>query len=88
MTASKRWSTLLKPALVFGAGFAKALVAQTYSDLPQRIELKRVDLSRVPGNEPSIPPTRTTFLNLRDVPLKLFTVHVVDNGQPLYDFSK
>lgn len=138
MTASKRLSTLLKAAFVFGAGFATALVAQTYSDSPQRIELKRTDLTgapgmeviastaeyktgdsierhshpgvevayvlqgasiQVPGKEPSTLPTGTTLLNLRDVkhagfkvvgdvPLKLFTVHVVDKGQPLYDFSK
>lgn len=138
MTASKRLSTLLKAALVFGAGFATALVAQTYTDSPQRIELKRTDLTgapgmeviastaeyktgdsierhshpgvevayvlqgasiQVPGKEPSTLPTGTTLLNLRDVkhagfkvvgdvPLKLFTVHVVDKGQPLYDFSK
>ncbi|RTL28603.1 MAG: cupin domain-containing protein [Burkholderiales bacterium] len=138
MTASKRLSTLLKAALVFSAGFATALVAQTYTDSPQRIELKRTDLTgapgmeviastaeyktgdsierhshpgvevayvlqgasiQVPGKEPSTLPTGTALLNLRDVkhagfkvvgdvPLKLFTVHVVDKGQPLYDFSK
>lgn len=54
---------------------------------------------QVPGKEPSTLPTGTALLNLRDVkhagfkvvgdvPLKLFTVHVVDKGQPLYDFSK
>lgn len=95
MPASKRLSMLLKAALVFSAGFATALVAQTYSDSPQRVELKRADLSGAPG----ILPTSTTLLNLRDVkhagfkvvgdvPLKLFTVHVVDKGRPLYDFSK
>ncbi|MBS0399888.1 MAG: cupin domain-containing protein, partial [Proteobacteria bacterium] len=41
----------------------------------------------------------STLLNLRDVkhggfkvvgdaPLKLFTVHIVDKGRPLYDYSR
>lgn len=138
MTSLMRLSTLLKAAAVFAAGFATALVAQTYTDSPQRVEIKRADLSgapgmeviastaeykvgdnldrhshpgvevayvlqgasvQVPGKEPSTLPTGATLLNLRevkhagfkvvgDVPLKLFTVHVVDKGQPLYDFSK
>jgi quercetin dioxygenase-like cupin family protein len=51
---------------------------------------------QVPGKEPQLLPTGADLLNLRDVPhagfkvvgdkpLKLFTVHVVDTGKPLYD---
>jgi len=51
------------------------------------------------GKEPMTLATGSTTLNLRDVrhggfkvvgdtPLKLFTVHVVDKGKPLYDYSK
>ncbi|HYA66788.1 MAG TPA: cupin domain-containing protein [Burkholderiaceae bacterium] len=51
-----------------------------------------------PGKEPSLLPTGATLMNLRDVKhagwtvvgdssLKLFTVHVVDKGKPLYEFS-
>ena len=54
---------------------------------------------QVPGAAPSALPTGATVLNLRDVkhggykvvgdtPLKLFTVHIVDKGKPLYDYSK
>jgi len=43
-------------------------------------------------------PTGATAMNLRDVmhagvtvvgdvPLKLFTVHIVDKGKPLYDYA-
>ena len=50
-----------------------------------------------PGKEPMMLPTGTTIMNLRDVKhggvtvvgdtaLKLFTVHVVDKGKPLYDY--
>lgn len=50
-----------------------------------------------PGKEPVALPTGATALNLRDVKhggfkvvgntsLKLFTVHVVDKGKPLYDY--
>jgi quercetin dioxygenase-like cupin family protein len=106
------------------------------SDIPQRTELKRVDLSGAPGMEvitsisefktgeeiprhlhhgietgyvlqgtmiqypgkaPTMMETGTAILNLRDVPhagfkvvgqqpLKLFTVHIVDKGKPLYDW--
>jgi quercetin dioxygenase-like cupin family protein len=53
---------------------------------------------QAPGRDPSMLPTGTTGLNLRDVKhggfkvvgdssLKLFTVHVVDKGKPLYDSS-
>lgn len=49
------------------------------------------------GGEPAKLTTGATLLNLRDVkhggfqvvgdaPLKLFTVHVVDKGRPLYDY--
>jgi len=52
-----------------------------------------------PGREPMTLATGSTTLNLRDVKhagfkvvgdtsLKLFTVHVVDKGKPLYDYSK
>ncbi len=54
---------------------------------------------QVPGKDPITLATGATLLNLRDVkhggfkvvsdaPLKLFTVHVVDKGKPLYDYSK
>ena len=52
-----------------------------------------------PGREPVLLATGTTTLNLRDVKhagfvvvgdtsLRLFTVHVVDKGKPLYDYAK
>ena len=52
-----------------------------------------------PGKDPMPLPTGATLLNLRDVKhggfkvvgdtsLKLFTVHIVDKGKPLYDYSK
>jgi len=52
---------------------------------------------QAPGKEPSMLPTGMTSLNLRDVkhggfkvvgdtPLKLFTVHIVDKGKPLYEY--
>lgn len=131
-------STLLKAAVLFGAGLATGLIAQTFTDSPQRVELKRVDLSgapgmeviastaeykvgdsierhvhhgvevayvlqgaaiQVPGKDSSSLPTGATVMNLRDAkhggfkvvgdaPLKLFTVHIVDKGQPLYDYAK
>jgi len=51
---------------------------------------------QAPGKEPMQLPTGASLLNLRDVrhggfkvvgatPLKLFTVHIVDKGKPLYD---
>jgi quercetin dioxygenase-like cupin family protein len=122
---------------VFAAGLATGLLAQVRTDLPQRVEQKRTDLSgapgmeviastneikpgesierhfhhgvemsyviqgakvQVPGKVPKELATGTTLMNLRDVQhagfqvvgdasLKLFTVHVVDKGQPLYEFS-
>jgi quercetin dioxygenase-like cupin family protein len=53
---------------------------------------------QVPGKDPSPLPTGATLLNLRDAkhggfkivgetPVKLFTVHVVDKGKPLYDYG-
>lgn len=53
---------------------------------------------QAPGKDPAALATGATLLNLRDVrhagfrivgdtPLKLFTVHVVDKGKPLYDYS-
>ena len=52
-----------------------------------------------PGQEARAVPTGATIMNLRDVKhggfkvvgdtsLKLFTVHIVDKGQPLYDYAK
>ena len=52
-----------------------------------------------PGREPNMLPTGATGLNLRDAmhagftvvgdtPLKLFTVHIVDKGAPLYVYPK
>jgi quercetin dioxygenase-like cupin family protein len=52
-----------------------------------------------PGKAAVTLPTGTTVLNLRDVQhagftvvgdtsLKLFTVHIVDKGKPLYDFAQ
>jgi quercetin dioxygenase-like cupin family protein len=54
---------------------------------------------QAPGREPSALATGASLLNLRDVKhggfkvvgdtsLKLFTVHIVDKGKPLYDYSK
>jgi len=54
---------------------------------------------QAPGREPSPLPTGASLLNLRDVKhggfkvvgdtsLKLFTVHIVDKGKPLYDYTK
>ncbi len=51
------------------------------------------------GKDPVLQPTGTVLLNLRDAkhggykivgdtPLKLFTVHIVDKGAPLYDYQK
>jgi quercetin dioxygenase-like cupin family protein len=51
------------------------------------------------GKEPVMQATGTVLLNLRDAkhggykivgdtPLKLFTVHIVDKGKPLYDYQK
>lgn len=53
---------------------------------------------QMPGKDPSSLATGATILNLRDVKhggftvvgdqsLKLFTVHVVDKGKPLYDYG-
>jgi quercetin dioxygenase-like cupin family protein len=53
---------------------------------------------QVPGKPPMALATGTSLLNLRDVKhagfkvvgsssLKLFTVHVVDKGAPLYDYA-
>jgi len=52
---------------------------------------------QLPGKDPTMLATGTTVMNLRDVkhggftvvgdtPLKVFTVHVVDKGKPLYDY--
>jgi len=124
--------------VLFGLGVGTGLVAQTATDSPQRVELKRADLSgapgmeviasvaeykpgdvvdahfhhgvetgyvlqgstiQVPGKEPVTLTTGTPLLNLReavhggwkvvgDTSLKLYTVHVVDKGKPLYDRSQ
>jgi quercetin dioxygenase-like cupin family protein len=53
---------------------------------------------QLPGKEPTLLATGTAILNLRDVPhggfkvvgdktLKLYTVHIVDKGKPLYDYD-
>jgi quercetin dioxygenase-like cupin family protein len=54
---------------------------------------------QIDGKEPTMQATGTVLLNLRDAkhggykivgdtPLKLFTVHIVDKGKPLYDYQK
>jgi quercetin dioxygenase-like cupin family protein len=54
---------------------------------------------QAPGKDPMTLATGATIMNLREVKhggfkivgatsLKLFTVHVVDKGKPLYDYSK
>ncbi|MDO9314081.1 MAG: cupin domain-containing protein [Burkholderiaceae bacterium] len=54
---------------------------------------------QAPGKEPSQIPTGASLLNQRGVKhagfavvgetsLKLFTVHIVDKGQPLYDYGR
>ena len=54
---------------------------------------------QAPSKDPAKLPTGATILNLRDVKhggfkvigdtsLMLFTVHIVDKGKPLYDYSK
>src|ERR1700732_2225679 len=54
---------------------------------------------QLPGKDPMTLPTGATLLNLRDVKhaafkvvgdtsLKLFTVHIVDKGKPLYDYAQ
>ena len=54
---------------------------------------------QAPGKDPVMLPTGATQMNLRDIKhggikvvgdtsLKLFTVHVVDKGKPLYDYEK
>ncbi|WP_428423257.1 cupin domain-containing protein [Methylibium sp.] len=120
-------------------GLGVALGAMAFAqDSPQRVELKRSELSGAPGmevvssvaeykpgesldlhfhhgiesvyvvqgtmiqptgKEPMMLPTGASLLNLREVrhggfkvvgdtSLKLFTVHVVDKGKPLYDYVK
>ncbi len=54
---------------------------------------------QLPGKDPMALATGATVLNLRDVKhggykivgdtsLKLFTVHIVDKGEPLYDYAQ
>jgi quercetin dioxygenase-like cupin family protein len=56
-------------------------------------------LVQYPGKAPTMMPTGAAIMNLRDVPhggfkvvgpepLRLFTVHVVDKGKPLYEWVK
>ena len=52
MTQHKKWVRASAAGLVlFGLGMATGLVAQTPTDSPQRVELKRTDLSGAPGME-------------------------------------
>ena len=131
------WIRVFAVVLLFCAGVATGLVTQTSTDLAQRVEQKRTDLSgtqnmeviaslsefkpgesielhshhgvevvfvvqgstvQVAGKAPTTLATGTTGLNLRDVthagfkvvgetPLKLFTVHIVDKGKPLYEYA-
>lgn len=54
---------------------------------------------QVPGKDPTPLPTGVSLMNLRNVPhggwkvvgdttIRLFTVHIVDKGKPLYDTPK
>lgn len=54
---------------------------------------------QVPGKDPTALPTGVSLMNLRNVPhggwkvvgdstIRLFTVHIVDKGKPLYDTPK
>jgi len=54
---------------------------------------------QLPGQAPTVMQTGSSFMNLRDVPhsgftvvgdqpLKLLTVHIVDKGKPLYEWTK
>jgi quercetin dioxygenase-like cupin family protein len=54
---------------------------------------------QVPGEEPVMLETGASAINLRDVwhagfeivgdqPLKIFSVHIVDKGKPLYEWEK
>lgn len=138
MKIQTRYLQLVIGALLFGAGVATTLVAQTLGDSAQRVEQRRTDLTGAPGMEvvasigeykpgegidlhshhgvealyvvqgasvqaPGAAPralvTGSTTLNLRDVkhggfkvvgetPLKLFTVHIIDKGKPMYDYGK
>ena len=139
MTRRATWVRSGAAGLVlFGLGLATGLVAQIATDSPQRVELKRADLSgaagmeviasvaeykpgdtldahfhhgveavyvvqgatiHAAGKEPVPLATGSAAMNLREVvhggfkvvgetPLKLFTVHVVDKGKPLYDRSR
>ena len=56
-------------------------------------------LIQLPGKDPVPLPTGAPIMNLRDVPhagwtvagdavIKLYTVHIVDKGKPLYDAPK
>jgi hypothetical protein len=54
---------------------------------------------QMPGRDPTALAIGATLMNLREVkhggfkvvgdtPLKLFTVHIVDKGKPLYDYVR
>jgi len=54
---------------------------------------------QLPGQTPTMMQTGSSFMNLRDAPhsgftvvgdqpLKLLTVHIVDKGKPLYEWTK
>jgi len=45
------FSQILMASTVFGLGVVTGLLAQSMTDLPQRVEQKRVDLSGAPGME-------------------------------------
>ena len=136
MQARQLKSAAIGTAL-FALGALTSLVAQTSTDSPQRVELKRAELSGAsnmevilstaeykpgesidrhshpgleaayiiqgaeiqPAGKPAMQlATGASLLNLRDIKhagfkvvgpssLKLFTVHVVDKGAPLYDYG-
>ena len=123
---------------LFGCGVATALLAESLTDSPQRVEQNRTDLSgaqgmeviasiselkpgdflgrhshhgvelvyaiqgsrvQPPGKDPQTLASGSMLVNLRDVKhagwtivgdtsLKLYTVHIVDKGQPLYEYSE
>jgi quercetin dioxygenase-like cupin family protein len=56
-------------------------------------------MTQAPGKEPTLNATGGTLLNLRDIrhgefkvvgdkSLRLFAVHIVDKGKPLYDYAQ
>ena len=74
-----------------------------YDDAPERryptVYVIQGGQVQVPGKDPQAIPTGATLQFLRDAkhagfkivgdsPVKLFTVHVVDKGKPLYDYQQ